>query len=388
MENYVTSCEKPDYVVKETIWSEKDLKKQLQERLLLWFDKSKRVLPWRENPTPYRVWISEIMLQQTRVEAVKPYFERFIKALPDISALAECTEETLLKLWEGLGYYNRARNLKKAALCVVESGRKTLPETYEELIALPGIGSYTAGAIASIACGECFPAVDGNVLRVLSRVFLYEKDILSQKTKREMEALVRGLLPKKRPGDFNQALMELGAVVCVPNGSPNCEVCPLQSLCGALKENKIRELPVKAKKAKRKVEEKTVFLLQTDKKVALHKRDSKGLLAGLYEFPNAVGHLSQEEALKWVKEQGLEPIYIEPLEEAKHIFSHVEWHMKAYGVLLSGWKESAAKKNSYLFIEPEETKTKYPIPAAFLAYARYMNMELGYEQAKRQFKEA
>lgn len=368
--------------------SENDLKKQLPERLLLWFDKSKRVLPWRENPTPYRVWISEIMLQQTRVEAVKPYFERFIAALPDIPALAECTEETLLKLWEGLGYYNRARNLKKAALCVVENGRRTLPETYEELIKLPGIGSYTAGAIASIAYGKRTPAVDGNVLRVLSRVLTYEKDVLSQEAKREMEAFVLNLLPKERPGDFNQALMELGAVVCVPNGSPNCESCPLQGLCGALKEDKISQLPVKAKKAKRRIEEKTVFLLQTDKKVALHKRDNKGLLAGLYEFPNAAGHLTQEEALKWVKEQGLEPIYIEPLEDARHIFSHVEWHMKAYGVLLSDWKEPAAERNSYLFIEPEETKTKYPIPAAFLAYTRYMKMELGYEQAKRQFKEA
>ena len=382
----ILTAEEADAIKKKL--SEKDLKKQLQERLLLWFDKSKRVLPWRENPTPYRVWISEIMLQQTRVEAVRPYFERFIAALPDISALAECSEETLLKLWEGLGYYNRARNLKRAAICLVESSRRTLPETYEELIKLPGIGSYTAGAIASIAYGEQKPAVDGNVLRVLSRVLLYEKDVLSQKAKREMEDFVLDLLPKERPGDFNQALMELGAVVCVPNGSPNCESCPLQDLCGAFREDKISRFPVKAKKAKRKIEEKTVFLLQTDKKVALHKRDSRGLLAGLYEFPNTAGHLTQEEALKWVREQGLEPIYIEPLEDAKHIFSHVEWHMKAYGVLLSHWKEPTAVKNPYLFIEPEETKTSYPIPAAFLAYTRYMHMELGYEQAKRQFKEA
>lgn len=345
------------------------IKKQLQKELLLWFDKSKRVLPWRENPTPYRVWISEIMLQQTRVEAVKPYFERFITALPDISALAECKEETLLKLWEGLGFYNRARNLKRAALCVVESGRKTLPETYEELMKLPGIGSYTAGAIASIAYGACTPAVDGNVLRVLSRVFLYEKDVLSQRAKREMEDLVRGMLPKERPGDFNQALMELGAVVCVPNGSPDCESCPLQSLCGALKEDKISRLPVKAKKAKRRIEEKTVFLLQTDKKVALHKRDNKGLLAGLYEFPNAAGHLTQEEALKWVKEQGLEPIYIEPLEDAKHIFSHVEWHMSGYMIQVDTLTREEA---DLLFVEVEELKEKYPIPSAFAAYVKYM----------------
>lgn len=379
--------EKPDYVVKETRLLGNDIGKQLPERLLPWFDKSKRVLPWRNEPTPYRVWVSEIMLQQTRVEAVKPYFERFITALPNIFALAECEEEQLLKLWEGLGYYNRVRNLQRAAISVVESGRNTLPETYEELLKLPGIGSYTAGAVSSIAYGKCAPAVDGNVLRVLSRVFLYEKDVLSQRAKREMEELVLSIIPRERPGDFNQALMELGAVVCVPNGSPNCEVCPLRELCGALREDKINMLPVKVKKTKRRIEEKTVFLLLADKKVALHKRKEKGLLAGLYEFPNTEGHLSKEQALDWVKEQGLEPIYIEAIEDAKHIFSHVEWHMKAYAVLLSGWKEPAAKENSYLFIEPEETKSKYPIPAAFLAYTRYMNMELGYEQAKRQFKE-
>lgn len=361
--------------------------KQLPERLLAWFDKNRRILPWRNDPTPYRVWISEIMLQQTRVEAVKPYFERFITALPDVFALAGCQEEQLLKLWEGLGYYNRARNLKKAAISIVEAGRDNLPDTYGELLELPGIGSYTAGAIASIAYGQAEPAVDGNVLRVLSRVFLYEKDVLSQKAKGEMEDFVRAMIPKERPGDFNQALMELGAVVCVPNGSPDCSNCPLCTICGALKEDKISELPVKAKKTKRRIEEKTVFLLREDKKVALHKRENSGLLAGLYEFPNTKGHLDKDEALEWVKEQGLEPVYIEPIEDARHIFSHVEWHMKAYAVLLSGWRKPVGKRQAYLFIEPEETKTKYPIPAAFLAYTRYMNMELGYERAKREFKE-
>lgn len=357
--------------------------KQLSKLLLAWFDESRRVLPWRNDPTPYRVWISEIMLQQTRVEAVKPYFERFIAALPDVRALAECPEDQLLKLWEGLGYYNRARNLKKAARNVLESGRKTLPETYEELLNLPGIGSYTAGAVASIAYGQAEAAVDGNVLRVLSRVFLYEKDVLSQKAKREMEDFVRAVIPEERSGDFNQALMELGAVVCVPNGSPDCGNCPLKGLCLAHREDRTSQFPVKVKKAKRRIEERTVFLLQADKKVALHKREEAGLLAGLYEFPNTEGHLDKEKALEWVKARGLEPVYIEPLEDAKHIFSHVEWRMKAYAVLLSGWREPA----EYLFIEPEETKTKYPIPAAFLAYTRYMNMELGYEKARREFEE-
>lgn len=381
-------CEKPDEVVKKTRMLEVETGRQLVEPLLAWFDKSRRVLPWRNKPTPYRVWISEIMLQQTRVEAVKPYFERFIEALPDICALAECKDETLLKLWEGLGYYNRARNLKKAALCVVESRKTALPETYEELLDLPGIGSYTAGAIASIAYGQAAPAVDGNVLRVLSRVFLYEKDVLSQKAKREMEDFVRAVIPKERPGDFNQALMELGAVVCVPSGSPDCKNCPLNGRCLAFKEDKTGQFPVKVKKTKRRIEERTVFLLQADKKIALHKREEAGLLAGLYEFPNTMGHLSKEKALEWVKAQGMEPVYIEPLEDAKHIFSHVEWRMKAYAVMLSGWKEPEEKEGSYLFIEPEETKTKYPIPAAFLAYTRYMHMELGYEKARREFEEA
>lgn len=380
--------EKPDEAVKETGKLETETGKQLSALLLAWFDKSRRVLPWRNDPTPYRVWISEIMLQQTRVEAVKPYFERFIAALPDIRTLAECRDETLLKLWEGLGYYNRARNLKRAALCVIEEGRTTLPETYEKLLELPGIGSYTAGAVASIAYGQAEPAVDGNVLRVLSRVFLYDKDVLSQKAKREMEDFIRIVISKKRPGDFNQALMELGAVVCVPNGSPDCGKCPLNSLCLAYRQDKIGQFPVKIRKTKRRIEERTVFLLQADKRVALHKREEAGLLAGLYEFPSTEGHLTKEKALEWVKDQGLEPVYIEPLEDAKHIFSHVEWRMKAYAVLLSGWKEPAEKKCSYLFIEPEETKTKYPIPAAFLAYTRYMNMELGYEKARREFEEA
>lgn len=360
---------------------------RIPELLLPWFDESKRILPWRSEPTPYRVWVSEIMLQQTRVEAVKAYFERFMKALPTVEALAECEEEKLLKLWEGLGYYNRVRNLQKAAKQMVESGELVFPEDFQTLQKLPGIGSYTAGAISSIAFGRCAPAVDGNVLRVLSRVLLFEEDVLSQKAKRKMEELVLSIIPKERPGDFNQALMELGAMVCIPNGEPHCTECPLQGICGAYKNNRIQDLPVKVKKIKRKTQEKTVLLLLSEKKVALRKRESKGLLAGMYEFPNLEGHLSKEEVLDWVKEQGMEVVHIEPLEDAKHIFSHVEWHMKAYALLLSGWQEIAKDKNDLLFVEPEETRNQYPIPAAFLAYTRYMNMEIGYEEAKRQHKE-
>ncbi len=370
------------------------IKTELPKALLAWFDGNQRTLPWRSMPTPYRVWVSEIMLQQTRVEAVKPYFERFMEELPDISALAACEEERLLKLWEGLGYYNRVRNLQKAARMLVEAGKDSLPDNYEELCKLPGIGSYTAGAIASIAFGKIAPAVDGNVLRVLARVFLEDGDVLSQKVKRSMEELALSMIPETRPGDFNQALMELGAMVCVPNGRPDCEACPLQALCGANQEGRTSEFPVKAKKKARRVEKKTVFLLLADGKVALRKREEAGLLAGLYEFPNAEGHLGRKAALDWVKGQGLSPVHIERLEDAKHIFSHVEWHMKAYAVQLAGWREpsdgTVREKNKEkdapvcFFIEPEETRENYPIPAAFLAYTRYMNMELGYEKAQRQ----
>lgn len=362
------------------------IKAQLPEALLVWFDGSKRTLPWRSTPAPYRVWVSEIMLQQTRVEAVKPYFERFMEALPDIPALAACEEDRLLKLWEGLGYYNRVRNMQKAAKLLVENGQCTLPDSYEELCKLPGIGSYTAGAIASIAFGKTAPAVDGNVLRVLSRVFLEEGDVLSQKVKREMETLVLSMMPGERPGDFNQALMELGAMVCVPNGSPKCEACPLKTFCGAHLQGRTAEFPVKAKKKERRIEKKTIFVLLWGGKVGLRKREEKGLLAGLYEFPNVSGHLSQKAALGWVEQQGFEPLRMEPLEEAKHIFSHVEWHMKAYAVQLAGWPGPTGEAGCF-FIEPEETREAYPIPAAFLAYTRYMNMELGYEQVRKEIRD-
>ncbi len=360
----------------------KHKKEVLGGYLLQWFDGNHRILPWRSEPAPYRVWISEIMLQQTRVEAVKPYFERFISVLPDISSLAECPEEQLLKLWEGLGYYNRARNLQKCAKVLVESYNGKLPADYAELQKLPGIGSYTAGAISSIAYGKIAPAVDGNVLRVLSRVFLDYDDVLSQKTKKKMEELVLELMPKDRSGDFNQAMMELGAVVCVPNGSPKCEICPLREICQAKAEGKIEEVPVKAKKKPRRIEEKTVFILLENDTVGLQKRPEKGLLAGLYEFPNADGHLSEEEALEWAKNQGFEPIRIQKIEDAKHIFSHVEWHMCAYAIRISGWEKN--KKKEYFFIEPGETEMNYPIPAAFFAYTKYMNMKLGYEKVREQ----
>lgn len=346
--------------------------------LLDWYDANKRVLPWRDKPSPYNVWVSEIMLQQTRVEAVKPYYERFLKELPDVEALAFAKEEKLLKLWEGLGYYNRVRNMQKAARIIVEEYGKELPADYELLTKLPGIGSYTAGAVASIAYGIKAPAVDGNVLRVISRVAESYDDILKQSVKKEMEKKLMEIMPD-RPGAFNQALMELGAMVCVPNGQAKCVQCPLADICVANRKQIVDELPKKAPKKPRRVEKRTILILKDGEKVGICKRPDKGLLAGLYEFPGVPGHLSEEEALAWVKKQNYSALRIQKLEPAKHIFSHVEWNMIGYAVKI---EEPAADKKSekIIFVEPQKTERDYPIPSAFAAYTKYMNIRLGNEK--------
>lgn len=364
----------------------------LAEPLLDWFTGHARVLPWREEPTPYRVWISEIMLQQTRVEAVKPYFERFTTALPDVAALAACPEDRLLKLWEGLGYYNRVRNLQKAAVQVMEDYGGVIPGEYDELLKLKGIGHYTAGAVASIAYGKYVPAVDGNVLRILTRVTADDTDIMKQSFRSEMERalleamqklsisdkLTGRLRDKNIPGALNQAMMELGATVCVPNGAPLCGECPWQEVCLAKKENRIGEIPVKSRAKARKIEARTVLILRDGDKVAIKKRPKKGLLAGLYELPNVEGALAQEEALALVKQMGFAPVRIEKLAPAKHIFSHVEWHMGGYAVLLEGTDtEQISTDGGLLFVEAEDAKERYAIPSAFAAYAGYMNIRLG-----------
>ena len=350
---------------------------RIVEPLLSWFAGHARVLPWREEPTPYRVWVSEIMLQQTRVEAVKPYFERFTKALPDVRALAECEEEALLKLWEGLGYYNRVRNMQLAARTVMEEYDGALPADYEELLKLKGIGHYTAGAIASIAYQIPVPAVDGNVLRVISRVTGDDSDIMKQSVRTTMEDTLRAVMPKDRAGAFNQALMELGATVCVPNGAPLCAECPWKEFCCTRQQGNWNEIPVKSKAKPRKIEEKTVFVIRFGDKVVLNKRPSRGLLAGLYEFPNETGHLTEEETLKWLKEHQISAIRIQPLEPAKHIFSHVEWHMIGYAIRVDELEE---QDDSLLFVDVHQTEEKYPIPAAFSAYTKYMRIRLGNER--------
>lgn len=333
--------------------------------LLSWYDVNRRILPWREDPRPYRVWISEIMLQQTRVEAVKPYFQRFMEALPTVEALAGVREEQLLKLWEGLGYYNRARNLKKAAQIMVEAYGGRLPASYEELLELPGIGSYTAGAIASIAYGIPVAAVDGNVLRVLSRLLASSEDILKPSVKKRMEHDIRITMPKDRASAFNQGLIEIGAIVCVPNGQPRCLVCPLESICLARKKGLTDTIPCKAPKKPRKIEERTILLVETGSRIAIRKRPDSGLLASLYEYPNLEGHLSEAQIVEEIAAAGGVLKRIEPLPSAKHIFSHVEWHMTGYRVSLKD-----AGLEGYLLVEKEELKVKYALPNAYMAYTK------------------
>ncbi|MCI8375819.1 MAG: A/G-specific adenine glycosylase [Lachnospiraceae bacterium] len=342
--------------------------KEIVTPLLKWYDGHARVLPWREDPAPYRVWVSEIMLQQTRVEAVKPYFERFLKELPTIRDLAEAPEDRLMKLWEGLGYYNRVRNMQKAARELTEECGGEMPADFGRILKLPGIGSYTAGAIASIAFGIPRPAVDGNVLRVLSRVEKSYEDILKQSVRRSFEEQVQAVIPKERAGDFNQSLIELGAIVCVPNGAPKCEECPLRALCRAHADGVELELPKKTPPKKRRIEERTVLVLLSDNKAALKKRPPKGLLAGLYELPNLEGHYDGREILDYVKDLGLSPIRIQALPEAKHIFSHIEWHMAGYAVKI---EEPDQEPEGFFFVEKEQMEKTYSIPAAFGAYTEY-----------------
>lgn len=357
--------------------------KRIVEPLLDWYDAHARILPWREEPTAYRVWVSEIMLQQTRVEAVKPYYERFMKALPDVEALAQAKEETLLKLWEGLGYYNRVRNMNKAAIRIIEQHQGMIPDTYEELCALPGIGSYTAGAVASIAYKRSVPAVDGNVLRVISRIRLDERDILQERVKKSVWKDLNEIMPHDRPGDFNQALMELGATVCVPNGEPKCGECPWNSFCMAKARGCMADYPKKTPKKARTIEYKTILVLQDDQKTALRKRPSKGLLAGMYEFPWMEGIQDEDKVLAYLKEIGLQAIHIKRLEDSRHIFSHKEWHMTGYAIRVDELARTQ-DKSGLLFVEREAAQESYAIPAAYAAYTGYLNIKLGNEKFEKE----
>ena len=340
--------------------------KKLPGPLLEWYGAHARVLPWREEPTGYRVWISEIMLQQTRVNAVMPYYQRFLRAVPNVQALSEVEEETLLKLWEGLGYYSRAKNLKKAAQQMMQRHGGEVPSDPQALIQLAGIGPYTAGAIASIAYNVPVAAVDGNVLRVVSRICCVQRDILQNEVKKGFTARIQEILPQGRAGDFNQALMELGALICLPNGAPECTRCPAQGFCKARALHMEQELPHKAPKKEKKQEEKTVYLIRKGSAIALSKREGQGLLSGLYQLPNTEGHQSVQGAADQMKAWGIRPGSIQELREKKHVFTHIVWKMKGYEI--EAEQDDGSQK--FCWAEAGDLEEKYPLPNAFSKFLR------------------
>jgi len=327
-----------------------------------WFGAAGRSLPWRQDPTPYHVWISEIMLQQTRIEAVIPYYARFLDALPDVKALAEVPEDRLLKLWEGLGYYSRARNLKKAAVMIMERYGGSLPADAALLRGLPGIGDYTAGAVASIAFGLPEPAVDGNVLRVCARLLADSADVLSSETKRRVTSLLRDVYPADRARSATEGLMELGEVICLPNGAPLCGECPAGDVCRACAAGTQLSYPYRSPKPPRRIEERTVLLLRCRDRWAVRKRPDSGLLAGLWEFPNVDGALDGEHVASLLRDWALEPTRVTGCGRAKHVFTHVEWRMTGF------LAECGRENDAFQWKTAAEIAAQCPIPTAFRAY--------------------
>ena len=331
--------------------------KEIVGPIVAWHREHKRDLPWRVDPSPYHTWLSEIMLQQTQIEAVIPYYHRFLQELPTIEDLANVEDDRLLKLWEGLGYYSRARNLKKAAQKVMEEYGGNLPITAKELRALPGIGDYTAGAIASMSFGQPEPAVDGNVLRVFTRITGDTGDITQTAVKKRITKSLREIYPTGADaGDFTEGLMELGETLCIPNGAPRCETCPVSEFCIANRENLTEKIPVKTEKKKRKIQEKTVFVLECNGKFALQRRPEKGLLSGMWELPNT------DEDTKGECPYSVSVLEIKPLEKAVHIFTHIEWHMK--GV----YCKCTTCSDQFVWVTPQELIHEKALPVAFRVY--------------------
>lgn len=326
--------------------------------LLPWYAKTKRDLPWRTDQEPYHVWLSEIMLQQTRVEAVKGYYSRFLSSVPNIAALANADDELLHKLWEGLGYYSRVRNLKKAAQVIMERHGGVFPSRYEDVLALPGIGQYTAGAVCSIAFDQKKAAVDGNVLRVISRLTADDTPIDTPAYKKRVQQELERIYPDAA-GDFTQALMELGATVCGPNWVPRCDECPCKAFCRAAAEGSMERFPVKSAKKPRRVEEMTVFVLSCDGRYALQKRPNQGLLAGLWQFPNVPGRLELPDALAFLEGRGVSVRDVYRQIEKKHIFTHIEWKMTGY------YLEITERCSDFIWMSKEEIQEDAALPTAF-----------------------
>ncbi|MDR2526181.1 MAG: A/G-specific adenine glycosylase [Oscillospiraceae bacterium] len=340
----------------------------LARLLLAWYDANGRSLPWRGAGDAYCVWVSEVMLQQTRAEAVKAYYERFLAALPTVQALADVDEDKLFKLWEGLGYYSRARNLRRAARMVTDAYGGVIPAAPEDLLRLPGVGLYTAGAVASIAYNVCIPAVDGNALRVCKRLEADCADITLEQTKKATAARLLAVMPQDRPGAFNQAMMDLGAMICLPGGAARCGECPLAQGCAALAQGTVAELPVKSAARPRKLEGRVVLRLECEDRVALRKRPGKGLLAGLWEFPNAIAVAGEEPpwlplltSLGAAREQVAVAAF---MGEAKHIFTHIEWHMQGWRLELARIIENPA----LVWATRRELQATYALPSALSAF--------------------
>lgn len=331
---------------------------QLPQALLPWYEAGHRALPWREDREPYHIWLSEIMLQQTRVEAVKGYYLRFLKELPTLLALAQCPDDRLNKLWEGLGYYSRARNLKKAAQVIMETHGGRFPSDFDAVLALPGVGAYTAGAVCSIAFNQPRAAVDGNVLRLVARLTDDSTPIDGPRRARAVTQALEEIYPPQA-GDFTQALMELGATLCGPNRPPQCPDCPCRAFCRGRLHGTCQALPVKAPKGAKRQEEKTVFVLRCDGCWALRKRPATGLLAGLWEFPNVTGKLSPQQALTWLEEQGIAPRALLRQVERGHVFTHIRWHMRGFYV------EVKDKAPGLTWLTPEEIASLAALPTAF-----------------------
>lgn len=332
---------------------------QLPAPLLAWYDTARRSLPWREQVSPYRTWVSEIMLQQTRVSAVIPYFERFMEALPTVEALAAADESQLLALWQGLGYYSRARNLQKAAKTIVHDLGGVFPDSYEELLKLTGVGEYTAGAIASIAFHRPVPAVDGNVLRVVARLTDCSDNILNEAVRRRFREELSQVIPHDRPGDFNQALMELGALVCLPNTEPKCDSCPCRLFCLACKGGHQTTLPVREKDKGKRKEEKTVFILRRGDCEAVRQRPKEGLLASLWEYPNVEGTLNEQQAAAQLSRWNIIPHKWLKTAHRKHVFTHIIWEITVYTIEIVG---EGCSEWSW---RNEENADDYPMPTAF-----------------------
>ena len=333
-----------------------------------------RDLPWRDEPTPYHVWISEIMLQQTRAAVVRSYYLRFLDALPSVCDLADVDDDALMKLWQGLGYYSRARNLKRAAEVIVEKHEGQLPKDVDALLALPGIGRYTASAIASFAYGQPRPAVDGNFLRVAARITANPIDIAKDTSKRALETALAPSYPSGRDaGLLNEAFMDLGATVCLPNGAPLCHVCPAAQLCLAHDRGTEQDYPVKTALKARRKERRTVLLLSCGNRIAIRKRPARGLLAGLWEYPHLEGKLSKRAVRVLLESEGFDVRDIVPLPSARHIFSHIEWELTGWAVTVADMNEPplmAAEDrtdapSALLWVRRDELAELYSIPAAF-----------------------